>query len=143
MNIKALTNKSGILSGVVIPVEELNDVRDSIKNNTQFYKIINDLLTNKKSNAQKEEIVFSSGLNGLQVEEEAKKITDALYMDAFSKGIPMFYQDERTKGVTQFIRANPDGSEDLVNFDSIKKEYFLIRNLALAGKGQWSFLISA
>jgi hypothetical protein len=143
MNIKPLTSKSGIFSGVVIPVEELNDVKNSIKNNTEFYRIISGLLSKRKSSAQKEEIMFSSGLNGLQLEEEAKKITDKIYMDAFSKGIPMFYQDDRTKGLKQFIRANPDGSEDLVSFDSPSREYTLIRNLALAGEGPWSYLISA
>ncbi len=87
------------------------------------------------SNALKEKIILATGLNGLQIEEEAKRITDKLYVDAFSKGIPMFYKDGRTQGSKQFIRANPDGSENLVNFDSAKREYALIKKHASVGKG--------
>jgi hypothetical protein len=143
MNIKPLTSKSGIFSGVVIPVEELNDVRDSIKNNTEFYKIINDLLTEQNDKALKEKTLLANELNSLQVEEEACRITDSLYIEAFSKGIPMFYKDNRVQEAKEFIRANPDGSEDLVNFDSANREYSFIKKLASAGKGRWSHLLLA
>lgn len=144
MNIKALTSKSGTLSGIIIPVEELQDVRDSIKSNTEFYKIIDDLLTDQTDNTlEKVETVFASGLNRLQVEEEAKRIADKLYTDAFRMGIPMFYKDDRIEDVKQFIRANPDGSEDLVTMDPLDKKFSLIKKLASAGQGRWSYLISA
>ncbi|MHB1921702.1 MAG: hypothetical protein ACYCOO_05640 [Chitinophagaceae bacterium] len=47
---------------------------------------------------------------------EQKKSGDDLY-NAFSKGLPRYFDDERSKGVGQAIRAMPDGSEDLVDFD--------------------------
>ncbi len=96
MKVKALKNKSGILSGLA---------------------------------ALKSEAVLSSGRTVTDTEEEAQKIIDNLYADAFRKGIPMFYKDDRSKALTQFIRANPDGSEDLVNFDVAQGEYMLIKNL--------------
>jgi hypothetical protein len=141
MNIKALTSELGVLSGVVIPVEALNDVRDSIKRETEFYQIIDNLLTEQRDNASNKNTLLANGKNGLQIEEEAKIITDNLYIDAFSKGIPMFYKDGRAQETKEFIRANPDGSEDLVRFDSSKREYTLIKGLTSAGKGRWSHLL--
>jgi hypothetical protein len=73
--------------------------------------------------------VLSSGRTVTETEEEAQKITDELYADAFRKGIPMFYKDDRSKALTQFIRADPNGSEDLVDFDVTKGEYTIIKNL--------------
>jgi hypothetical protein len=141
MKVKVLKNKSGILSGLVIPVEELNEVKGSIKNDSELFRIIEDILNNQKVASLKSETVLSSGRTVTETEEEAQKITDNLYADAFRKGIPMFYKDDRSKTLTHFIRANPDGSEDLVNFDVAKGEYTLIKNLLSSGAGYWSYLL--
>lgn len=144
MKIKILKNQSGILSGVVIPVEELSELKGSIKNDTELYRIIDDLLSDqKKASANKDEIILSSGRTIRETEDEGQRITDRLYLEAFRKGIPMFYKDVRTTGASQFVRANPDGSEDLVEFNSEKREYIFLERLAQPGKGHWSYLISA
>lgn len=141
MKIKVLKNKSGILSGVVIPVEGLDELKGLIKSDTELYKVLDDLLNTQRVSELKKETVLSSGRTAFEIEAEAQIITDKLYADAFSKGIPMFYKDDRAASSTQFIRANPDGSEDLVDFDSTKREYTLLRKLVSAGKGYWSYLI--
>lgn len=141
MKIKVLKNKSGILSGVVIPVEGLDELKGLIKSDTELYKVLDDLLNIQRVSELKKETVLSSGRTAFEIEAEAQIITDKLYADAFSKGIPMFYKDDRAASSTQFIRANPDGSEDLVDFDSTKREYTLLRKLVSAGKGYWSYLI--
>ncbi|NOT74976.1 MAG: hypothetical protein HOP08_08600 [Cyclobacteriaceae bacterium] len=142
MKVKVLKNKSGILSGLVIPVEELNAVKRSLKNDTELFGIIEDLLNTQQVVDLKNETILSSGRTVTETEAEVQKITDKLYADAFSKGIPMFYKDGRSTDLTQFIRANPDGSEDLVNFDATKGEYTLIKNLVSSGAGYWSYLLA-
>jgi hypothetical protein len=89
----------------------------------------------------KTKTVLSNGRTVAEVEIEAKKITDNLYADAFSRGISLYYKDERTKNSTEFIRANPNGSEDLVIFDLIAREYSLVKNLVPAGQGRWSHVL--
>lgn len=142
MKIRVLKNKSGILSGLVIPVEELSEVKGSLKNDTVFYRIVDELLKGNEIDPLKGEVLLSSGFTVAEAEDEAARITDKLYKDAFNKGIPMFYRDERTNDSSQFIRANPDGSEDLVSFNAITREYSLLRKLVPSGKGYWSYLIN-
>ncbi|MFI5139562.1 MAG: hypothetical protein ACHQIM_17210, partial [Sphingobacteriales bacterium] len=84
--------------------------------------------------------------NGITIAETNKRtalITEELYMHAFEKGVPMFYRDNRVKYPKEFIRANPDGSEDLVTYNLEKRNYTLMKNLAPPGKGYWSYLIPA
>ncbi|NOT74409.1 MAG: hypothetical protein HOP08_05730 [Cyclobacteriaceae bacterium] len=96
------------------------------------------MVTALKLAALKKKTLLSSGRTVTETEEEAQKIIDKLHINAFSKGIPMFYNDNRTDASTQFIRANPDGSEDLVNFNSANGEYTLLSNLVPIRKGRWS-----
>lgn len=84
MNIKVLKNKSDIVLGVVIPTEGLASV-----------------------------IMLPHGKTIAETEEDAFELTRAMYADAFRKGVPMFYRDKRVQSSYEFVRANPDGSEDL------------------------------
>lgn len=143
MKIQVLKNESGILSGVVIPAEELNELRSSLKNDSEFFKALEGILNGQNGQSDKSEIVLSSGLTLSQFEKRAQEITNKLYSDAFQKGLPMYYKDDRTQESSHFVRANPDGSEDLVSFDPDKREYSYIKLLVPAGKGYWSHLISA
>jgi hypothetical protein len=120
----------------------LNELRSSLKNDSEFFKALESILSGQKSKG-KEEVLFDSGLNGVQLEEAAKKIIDKLYADAFSKGLPMYYKDNRTKDTKQFIRANPDGSEDLVSLNLPDRDYTVIQSLLPPGKGYWSRVIPA
>jgi len=129
MNIKVLKNKSGIVSGVVIPTEDLHEVKVSIKKDSELYQVIVDLLT-EQPNSPKSEIVLSHGKTIAETESDALVLTRALYADAFRKGIPMFYKDRRIQHSNEFVSANPDGSEDLVSFDVPTRSYTLIKNLA-------------
>ncbi|MBT1712410.1 hypothetical protein KK062_29480 [Fulvivirgaceae bacterium PWU5] len=143
MKITVLKNDSGMLSGVVIPAEELNELKRSLKDDSEFFKTLEAILTGQKNSPDKSEISLSSGLTLSQFESKTREITRKLYSDAFQKGLPMYYKDGRTKDASHFVRANPDGSEDLVSFNPAKREYAFIQQLASAGKGYWSDLISA
>jgi hypothetical protein len=86
----------------------------------------------------KSKLLMSSGLTVSEFESKARDITREIYSRAFQKGLPMYYKDARTKEASHFIRANPDGSEDLVSFIQMKREYLFIQPLASAGEGYWS-----
>jgi hypothetical protein len=73
-------------------------------------------------------------------DQAAVKRTEELYRTAFSKGVPLHYQDERTNASNEFIQANPDGSEQLVQIDPESRKFTEIRNLLPAGKGHWAYL---
>ena len=80
-------------------------------------------------------------MKSIQEQHEAmSKRTEELYRDSFQRGISMYYRDERATPPKQFIRANPDGSEDLVSLDAQTRQYTLIANLLPAGKGHWAYL---
>jgi len=140
MDIKVLRNKEGILSGLIIPMEQLAEAKASLKEGSELYSIINDLLNDQKTSGIKRESLLAGGRTVFEVEKETQVITDKLYADAFEKGLSMYYKDGRTTAPTEFIRANPDGSEDLVSFDTTKREYTLLKKLVPKGQGHWSYL---
>lgn len=111
---QSIKKKSDIVLGVVIPTEDLASV-----------------------------IMLPHGKTIVETEQDALELTRAMYADAFRKGVPMFYRDKRVQSSHEFVRANPDGSDDLVSFDAATRSYTLIKNLALAGKGFWADVISA
>ena len=81
--------------------------------------------------------------NGLTIAETNKagaKLTEELYQHAFEKGIPMYYQDNRTKDPDEFIRANPDGSEDLIFYDFENDNRTLVKKLVPPAKGKFAHL---
>ncbi len=75
-----------------------------------------------------------------QTNQKTAKHTEEIHREAFSKGVPMFYRDERAKAPKEFVRANPDGSEDLVTYDMATRSYSVLKSLLPAGKGYWSKL---
>ncbi|MFC0261383.1 MULTISPECIES: hypothetical protein [Cyclobacteriaceae] len=87
-----------------------------------------------------EEIIPGIGRTLDQSRKESQENVEGLYREAFSKGVFMVYQDDRVKSEDQFIRANPDGSEDLVEFDEYKSEWHLVSPLVGSGQGRWAYL---
>ena len=81
---------------------------------------------------------LSNGKTIAQVENEMKLGIEKLYMDAWAKGISVPYRDENY----QLHLANPDGSDDLVEFDTDTKQYTFISHSADAGKGRFAYLLS-
>lgn len=93
-----------------------------------------------KNTAHDNEMIFNSGLNATQIEDEAKRIRDKIYAEAFMRDLPMYYRDHRTDGTKNFIRANADGSEDLVSLVVASRGYRLIKHLLVSGKAQFAHL---
>jgi hypothetical protein len=68
------------------------------------------------------------------------KLTEQLYLDAFLKGVSMFYQDDRSALLLEFIKTNPDESEDLVRYERAINDYIFIQNLVPPGEEYWCYL---
>ncbi len=142
MNLTALKNENGSLSGILIPRADLYELKNSVKSDTPLYDYLNDLLS-LQENQNPEDILLSNGLTIDETNRRSALLTEELYKNAFEKGVSMIYRDERTKAPDEFIRANPDGSEDLVAYDLGKRNHILIKKLIPPGKGYWAYLIPA
>jgi hypothetical protein len=99
------------------------------------------MTANNFRRVSKNEYKLPSGLTIEQMEEHSAKKGDEIYIQAFAAGHPRYYIDERC-GKEQVIRANADGSEDLVYMDWRTGDEMLISRLVEKGKGKFSYLLS-
>jgi len=139
MNLTELKNENGYLSGIVIPVADFSELKETIKSGTPLHAYLSDLISSAEIQSPYQHIL-PNGSTIAEDDQRAALLTDELYKNAFKKGIPMFYRDERAKGPKEFIRANPDGSEDLVSYKLENRSYSLLKNLLPPGKGHFSYL---
>jgi len=80
---------------------------------------------------------LSNGKTIAQVENEMKLGIEKLYLDAWAKGMSVPYCDENY----QLHLANPDCSDDLVDFDTDTKTYTFLSRVAEPGKGRFAYLL--
>ncbi len=76
---------------------------------------------------------LTNGKTIAQVEEEMKQGIEQLYLDAWSKDVSVPYWDENRV----LHLANPDGSDDLADFDPDTKKITVISRLAEPGQGRF------
>jgi hypothetical protein len=139
MNVKELKNENGSLSGIMIPANDFSELKNSVKSGTPLYTYLDSLLI-AATDENHEEITLENGLSIAETNKRSALFTEALYRQAFEKNVPVYYQDERTSGPDEFIRANPDGSEDLVLYDFENDTRSLLKNLIPPAKGQFAYL---
>jgi len=88
----------------------------------------------------KSQIFMSSGVSAQAFEDAVAATTTALYRHAFSLGLSLNNRDSRCEADGEFVKFNPDGSEDLYCMgDDFKTEIF-IRQLVPPGEGKWAYL---
>jgi hypothetical protein len=142
MGVGQLRYENGRLSGLFIPIEDIAEFKDELKSDSQFLDYLDELLSKRQESEPAIPEPLPNGLSLQQTNDRAEQAVINLHRDAFSKGVPMYYRDLRATPPKEFIRANPDGSEDLVSLDLSTAEYTLIRQLVPQGKGSWAFLLS-
>lgn len=81
--------------------------------------------------------VLPSGKNLKDVYYNVKKRIEAIYLEGWAKGISIPFRDENRN----LRLANPDGSEDLVEYNSKEKTYTIIKRVAEPGKGRYAYLL--
>jgi len=89
----------------------------------------------------REEHILPSGLTPKQAEEEGRRRVEVDYLEAFALGLSRYYEDERCSGERETIRANADGSEDLVDYEWETRKATLLKRLQPAGMGKYAYLL--
>lgn len=85
-----------------------------------------------------ENIKLSNGKTIKQVNEEVRKEVERIYLEGWAKGIAIPFRD--LKG--NLYLANPDGSEDMVEFNRKERSYKVISRVAQPGQGQFAYLLN-
>lgn len=85
-----------------------------------------------------ENIKFSNGKTIKQVNEEVSKEVERIYLEGWTKGIAIPFRDKEGN----FYLANPDGSEDLVEFNRKERSYKVISRIADRGQGRYAYLLN-
>lgn len=88
--------------------------------------------------AEIEDIELSNGKTIKEVNEEVSKEVERIYLEGWKKGIAIPFWDKQGN----FYLANPDGSEDLVEFNREKRIYKIITRIADKGKGRYAYLLN-
>lgn len=85
-----------------------------------------------------ENIELSNGKTIRQINSEVSKEVERIYLEGWSKGISIPFWD----GKGNYYLANPDGSEDLVNYNVNTRTYQIISRVSQVGEGAFSYLLS-
>lgn len=88
--------------------------------------------------AEIEKIKLSNGKTIKQINEEVSKEVERIYLEGWTKGISIPFWDKKGN----FYLANPDGSEDLVEFNRKERSYKIITRIADKGQGRYAYLLN-
>ncbi len=83
-----------------------------------------------------EKMVLSNGKTVKQINAEVSKEIERIYLEGWKKGIAIPFWDNGN-----FYLANPDGSEDLVDFNRKDRSYKVISRVADKGQGRYAYLL--
>lgn len=85
-----------------------------------------------------EKMVLSNGKTVKQINSEVSKEVERIYLEGWAKGIAIPFWDNKGN----FYLANPDGSEDMVDFNRTDRSYKVISRVADKGQGRYSYLLN-
>lgn len=87
--------------------------------------------------AEIENVVLSNGKTVKQVNEDVSKEVERIYLEGWEKGISIPFWDKNGN----IFLANPDGSEDLVEFNRRERSYKVLSRVAESGQGRYAYLL--
>ena len=85
-----------------------------------------------------ENIRLSNGKTITEVNEEVRKEVERIYLEGWAKGISIPFKYEKGN----IYLANPDGSEDLVEFNRNERSYKIISRVAQEGHGKDDYILN-
>lgn len=85
-----------------------------------------------------ENIKISNGKTVKTVNENVRREVERIYLEGWTKGVSIPFWDNQGN----FYLANPDGSEDLVEFNKEARTYKVIERIADKGKGRYAYLLT-
>lgn len=80
---------------------------------------------------------LSNGWSIKEVNNHVHDEVEKIYLDSWNKGVAVPFFDE----YGNIFLANPDGSEDAVEFDGKSRGYKVLKRIAAPGKGKMSYLL--
>lgn len=86
-----------------------------------------------------EGIKLSNGKTVKQINEEVRKEVEHIYLEGWAKGISVPFWDNQGN----HYLANPDGSEDLVEFNRKERSYHILSRTAQVGEGRFAYLLKS
>ena len=89
--------------------------------------------------AEIEKIRLSNGKTIKEVNDEVRKEVERIYLEGWAKAISIPFWDKEGN----YYLANPDGSEDLVNYNVSTRSYQIISRTADKGKGRYAYLLNS
>lgn len=88
--------------------------------------------------AEIENIKLSNGKTIKDINKSVLNEVEHIYLEGWSKGISIPFWDKQGN----FYLANPDGSEDLVEFNRKQRTYKVVSRVADKGKGRYAYLLN-
>lgn len=85
-----------------------------------------------------ENIKLPNGKTIKEVNEEVRQEVERIYLEGWAKGIAIPFKDKQGN----LYLANPDGSEDLVEFNRKDRRYKVISRVAQTGQGRYAYLLN-
>ena len=84
-----------------------------------------------------EKLRLSNGKTVKEINDAVRAEVERIYTERWSKGISIPFWDKNGN----FYLANPDGSEDLVEFNRKDRNYKIISRVAGKGQGRFAYLL--
>ena len=82
------------------------------------------------------DFVSQQTMDACAQEDNCAAMLESIYLEGWAKGIAIPFKDKEGN----IYLANPDGSEDLVEFNRKERSYKVIARVAQAGKGRYAYL---
>ena len=95
--------------------------------------------TNQIPKVMNKDTILPNGKTVGQVEAEMRLAVEQIYRDNWAKGLSVPYRDEN--GILHL--ANPDGSDDLVEFNIDSKSFKLLSRYSEPGQGRFAYLLAS
>jgi hypothetical protein len=80
----------------------------------------------------------SNGKTFGEIRKDTRAAIENIYLECWAKGISVPFWDNEGN----HYMANPDGSEDLINYNVETRSYKVISQAAAAGKGRFAYLLN-
>jgi hypothetical protein len=80
----------------------------------------------------------SNGKTFGEIKKDTRAAIENRYMECWAEGVSVPFWDNQGN----FYMANPDGSEDLIDYNDKNRSYQVISRTAAPGKGRFAYLLN-
>jgi hypothetical protein len=139
MRLTKIKNERGELAGILIPPSEFTAVINDVKKGSPLHQQLQGLMESKE-HPEVDAVLLPTNHTTEQANAPMLAMAEEAFRLVFAMGQPYYYNDGRCGNPGELIRANPDGSEDLVACNFAQGGMYVIKQLAAPGSGQFAYL---